>query len=222
MGESISLKEGNKAALTTYGLAHGIIIAWILLGLPLTYIGLTEVAKAEWPKAGVALVVSLFITLLNRQVGSNFKAILVFWRARHPLPGNFAFSELAPQDSRIDLNRLKQAVGGIFPIKPEEQNKAWYRLYQQQKNNPSILNSHKDYLLFRDLTWITTILAVVCPLTMYFTHHGIAAIWYFTSCIVLYGLCRRAAQASAQSFVITVMASAAAEQNLQTGSVLEV
>lgn len=107
---------------------------------------------------------TLIFTLL---VSANIKAILVFWRIKYPLPGSQAFSVHAPSDHRIDLDNLKKHVGD-FPVNERDQNSKWYGLYKLVEFDSSVADSHKNYLLFRDVAAMSIFLAPVAPTVMYF------------------------------------------------------
>lgn len=214
MTTSDDLKEGNKTALTGYVLAHGLATAWVILGLPVTLGGLAEVAKTEWTEAGVTILLSLLVTLLNRTGTRGLKASLIFWRRKNPEPGSRAFSELAAKDPRVDMGRLRQLLGLKWPEDPAEQNSVWYRLYQGQSKAPAVLSTHRDYLLCRDLTWLTVLLAIPCISMLSVTMHFRAAMVYSLCSLFFYLLGVLAARNSADAFVTTVLAQAAANHEL--------
>jgi len=105
--------------------------------------------------------------VLSSLISANVKAIFVFWRINYPLPGSLAFSAHAPADHRIDLERLKKHVGD-FPVNERDQNAKWYCLYKQVDSHPSVVDSHKNYLLFRDVAAMSLILLLVAPAVVYF------------------------------------------------------
>lgn len=105
--------------------------------------------------------------ILSSLISANVKAILVFWRIKYPLPGSRAFSVHAPADHRIDLTTLQKHVGE-FPIGERDQNAKWYGLYKQVDSDPSVADSHKNYLLFRDIAAMSLILVLAVPAVMYF------------------------------------------------------
>jgi hypothetical protein len=78
--------------------------------------------------AGVALVVA---TVLNGLLSADMKARLVFWRWHHALPGHRAFTKFAYADSRVDFATLTKQFPSGVPSDPQDQNRAWYRLYSR-------------------------------------------------------------------------------------------
>lgn len=107
-----------------------------------------------------AVSIPLATIILAGLLNDINKARLVFWRWRHPLPGTRVFSELISTDSRIDLPALKASVGK-FPRAPQEQNSLWYRLYRKHKMTRSVWESHKVYLLTRDMSTIAALAALL-------------------------------------------------------------
>jgi hypothetical protein len=96
---------------------------------------------------GLAVVVT---TVANGLLPSAVKDRLVFLRWRHALPGHRAFSRSAPSDPRIDMARLKRALGNKLPADPEQENRTWYRLYKEVETKPAVRQVHQDFLLMRD------------------------------------------------------------------------
>ncbi|MBP1627357.1 MAG: hypothetical protein H6Q00_1832 [Holophagaceae bacterium] len=210
MGETRNLKEGNKALLAIYLVAHGFALALAILGWPSSIQHVKAIAGAEWGKAAVPILITLVVTFMNRIGKDQVKLALVFWRINNALPGCRAFSEHAHRDLRIDLGSLKKAVGGEFPTDPGEQNRAWYRLYQQVRDSPSIEDAHKEYLLFRDIVWLTIPSAIMCQGFLLYVRHFKIGVVYFLACGAIYLLARMAAILAAKSFVRSVMAAASA------------
>jgi hypothetical protein len=106
--------------------------------------------------------------MLSYLISAEKKAILVFWRLKYPLPGSRAFSQHAPADHRIDLSKLRKHVGE-FPTNERDQNAKWFSLYKLVDSDPSVVDSHKNYLLFRDIAAMSLILVILVPVVMYFS-----------------------------------------------------
>lgn len=84
----------------------------------------------------------------------SWKATLVFWRFKDALPGCRAFSVLAKSDPRINESFIHSQLG-IQLNSPREENAAWYRWYKSVQNQITVQESHKQFLLNRDLTGIS-------------------------------------------------------------------
>lgn len=125
--------------------------------------------------SGVAA--TIFGVAMNEVIRGEFKAGLLFMRWTNPLPGTRAFTELAPGDPRIDLTVLTKRFGKPdLPTTPEEQNKLWYRIMKANEWRPSIAYAHQYYLLMRDLTFVTGILAVATLIVLALTRQA-SGIW---------------------------------------------
>ncbi|CAM8753337.1 RDD family protein [Burkholderia pseudomallei] len=118
-------------------------------------------------RTSLTVLLPIPVLILSSLISADHKAILVFWRFKFPLPGSRAFSVYAPADHRIDLTKLKKNVGA-FPVEPRDQNAKWYGLYKQVDSDPSVADSHKNYLLFRDIAAMSLLLMPVLPVAMYF------------------------------------------------------
>ena len=144
--------------------------------------------------------------ILSSLIPANLKAIVVFWRISYPLPGSRAFSVHAPADHRIDLVKLKKHVGE-FPVDERDQNANWYGLYKQVDYDPSVADSHKNYLLFRDIAAMSLILVPVVPAVTYFNGVDqssilICAAWFLGQYLVV----AFAARSTGVRFVQNVLA----------------
>jgi hypothetical protein len=96
-------------------------------------------------------IAPLLLFLLNGLVPSDVKAILVYWKFKHPLPGSRAFSNLSKNDHRVNREKLEERFGTL-PEDPSNQNRLWYKIYRKNSNIIIVQNSHRSFLLARDLT----------------------------------------------------------------------
>jgi hypothetical protein len=168
-------------------------LAWLVATLVLDVLVLLVIAfhtaiddltptKAAVIRASLSALLPIPALILSSLISSDHKAILVFWRIKHPLPGARAFSVHAPADHRIDLIKLKKNVGE-FPTAERDQNSKWYGLYKQVDSDASVVDSHKNYLLFRDIAAMSLLLVPTLPLILYFsgvdpTRMFISAAWF--------------------------------------------
>lgn len=168
-------------------------LAWLVATLVLDVLVLLVIAfhtaideltptKVAVIRASLTTLLPVPALILSSLISSDHKAILVFWRLQHPLPGARAFSVHAPADPRIDLEKLKKNVGE-FPSAQREQNSKWYGLYKQVDSDPSVVDSHKNYLLFRDIAAMSLLLVPALPLVMHLngvdsTRMSVSAAWF--------------------------------------------
>jgi hypothetical protein len=123
-----------------------------------------------------ASIAPVLVLLLTSILPAELKAVLVFWRVRDVLPGHRAFSVYALKDPRIDVARLRAAVGE-FPVLARDQNSLWYRLFKQVETDPGVAQAHRHFLLFRDLAALSLLLAIIAPLALYALAAGDVAVW---------------------------------------------
>ncbi|WP_137138270.1 hypothetical protein [Pseudomonas asiatica] len=169
-------------------------LAWLVATLVLDILVLLVIVFHKaiedlTPTTAIAIRVSLTALLpiptliLSSLLSADLKAVLVFWRIKNPLPGARAFTVHAPADSRIDLATLRKNIGE-FPTTERDQNAKWYSLYKLVDSDPSVVDSHKNYLLLRDIAAMSLLLALTAPMTMYFV--GIDTTGVKTSAVLLF------------------------------------
>lgn len=192
-------------------------LAWLVATLVLDFLVLLVLAfnttiEALTPdrvaaiRASLAALLPIPVLLLSSLISANLKASLVFWRLKYPLPGSRAFSVHAPADHRIDLENLKGQVGE-FPVDERSQNSTWYRLYKQVESEPSVLDSHKNYLLFRDIAAMSVLLIPIVPIVLYFLRVDTTAIFISgTWFLGQYVIAALAARSTGIRFVQNVLA----------------
>lgn len=151
-------------------------LAWLVATLVLDVLALlvlafhAEVADLTADRlAGIRTALTVLLPvpalILSSLISADLKAVLVFWRLKDPLPGSRAFSIHAPADPRVDLALLAKATGE-FPETAREQNAKWYGLYKLVDSDSSVVDSHKSYLLFRDIAVMSLLLVPVLPLAL--------------------------------------------------------
>jgi hypothetical protein len=176
---SKTLKGRNLAWLVATLVLDVLVLLVIAFHAAIDDLTLTKVVVI---RAGLTALLPIPALILSSLISSDHKAILVFWRIKYPLPGARAFSVHAPKDHRIDLAKLKKNVGE-FPAGEREQNSKWYGLYKQVDSDGSVVDSHKNYLLFRDIAAMSLMLVPTLPLILYFSGVDsarmlVSAVWF--------------------------------------------
>jgi len=163
--------------------------------------------KGVTAKNGViAACIPLLTIVLGGLVADQMKARLVFWRWRNPLPGCRVFTELIPNDTRIDLSALKKKYGEL-PCDPKEQNTLWYRVYKKHSGNVIVTEAHKNFLLTRDMTALAAIFFVVFSVAIRFDFvPWKVEILYLLGLIAQYLIMAISAQNYGKRFVLNVLA----------------
>jgi hypothetical protein len=203
-GRESSLKGRNAAFLWVFIGVNLAIFLSVLVGKELTEID--HFWQRVTSKDGIiAAGVPLLAIILSGVLGDTGKARIVFWRWRNPLPGCRAFTELIATDPRIDVLALKQKVGP-FPRKPHEQNALWYRLYRGRKNELVVSQSHRIYLLTRDLAALAALFVILFSTGLLLGAVNTKTVTLYIAALVLqYFLVASAARNYGTRFVLNVL-----------------
>lgn len=152
-----------------------------------------------------------FVMLVNSLVTTKSKERLVFWEWAHPLPGCRAFSTFVMSDPRIDASGLETRYGP-FPTHPAEQNTLWYRMYTTVRDDPAIVTQRRTYLFARDYAVLLVLMFIVFgPIAFVQIRSPLLCIAYTAFLITQYAIAIRAARVTAERWVTTAMAIAAAK-----------
>jgi len=153
---------------------------------------------------GIAGIVA---TVLNALPSADLKATLVYWRLKHALPGHRAFSIYALKDTRINAPRLLKTFKGTFPSDPAEQNAAWYKLYKTVRDDPSVRDAHRTFLLLRDYTALSAFfLMVFGPWALFIMTDKLGAATYVGLLVGQFLLARQGAHNAGVRMVTNVLA----------------
>jgi hypothetical protein len=167
--------------------------------------------RALSPAAGIlATAVPLGAMVLTGLVPAQAKAVLVFWRWPHPLPGSRVFSKLLRSDERIDPQKLREQIGiKSFPRAPGEQNRLWYRIYKQHENAPAVTDAHRMFLLHRDLATLA-LLFCLASLAIGILVSGQSLDWLAAGCGMAFFFAAISARNAGNRFALSVLAEATA------------
>jgi len=113
--------------------------------------------KLIHPTNFIGLLVIPLCLIMEGIISSDLKHQLVFLRLKNALPGCRAFTEIALQDQRIDMKKMEKILHSHIPHDPKEQNSAWYSIYKKHSDKTIVFESHKLFLLTRDLASLTFI-----------------------------------------------------------------
>lgn len=212
MPESLvrNLKEDVYRVTAPYFVLLGFGLIGVGMGPTIAAQGWSAVTWPQWLISGATGLLMVCVRMVSALPGDHLKAVLVYWRIKNPLPGARAFSQRTLEsDPRISKERLRTRLGGKLPRGAIDQNKAWFQLYQTVKTLPEVLGAHFEYLLFRDLTWLTTLMLVVAVVGLGFNHDRWRDFWVFALLLVVLDLLlMRAGASRGNRFVRTVLAIA--------------
>ncbi len=157
-----TLKKKNRKILVGYIILNIILFSLLSNNFFIDTSSLVEMlSNPVNPSLISALLLFALSIVLEGFISSNMKAVTIFNRFKYPLPGCRIFSEIAKKDLRIDSQKLHLQYNDSLPEKPNEQNSEWYRLFQLYKYDAIIIESHKAFLLTRDLFAISILLFLI-------------------------------------------------------------
>ena len=204
MSTEANLKKQNAPYLWTFFIFNAVVFLGLFFALNFETIMNDFKSMLTFRSSGI-LVAPLILFVLNGILSSNQKAILVFWRIKHPLPGSRAFSFYGSKDTRINMNRLEQLYGTL-PITPDKQNSLWYKIYRKNNLEVSVYQSQKDFLLARDLVSLAFLYIACAGLPMLYTATWPLKLYYLFFLLGEYLVLVRIAQNHGKRFVTNVLA----------------
>lgn len=174
---------------------------------------ISAVTIPAWISAATTVLATCAVAFLGALPSDHLKAVLVFWRWKDPLPGSRAFEKANLRaDPRISIEGLRAHLDGEFPRNGRKQNVVWYQLYRSVQSESAVAQAHYEYLLFRDLTWFTVVLAVIALISLVVNReHWHELLVYTLAASALFALLARAASVRGTRFVRTVLAVVAAQ-----------
>lgn len=200
---SLSLKSINKPLLTLVVVAN-VVVYYVILTFGFDLQNMTSLF-AEYESFVPSALVALIVGILNAQLDHTWKARLVFWKWRNPLPGSRAFSKIMYSDPRIDPEALRTHVDPL-PDRHVDQNRLWFKWYQEYKNEAAVEQVHREYLFTRDWTGLVALFVIsLGPLALWQMDSKTAGIFVLLLALQ-YLLVRRAAKNHGERFVASVLA----------------
>lgn len=201
------LKAQNKLWLAGFAALHLVIFWGLSTKGSVDFSGLRSIADTVLSGKGFIAAGSVFlVTILGGVFPDHFKAVLVFWRWRHPLPGCRAFTVIAKADPRIDFGELERHLGTL-PTDPAQQNRLWYKVYKTHANNPAVTQAHRVYLLTRDITCLSALFLLVLPVSLYLAGATLTLVRnYGLALLVIYMIVAVSSRNYANRFVTNVLA----------------
>jgi hypothetical protein len=203
----VHLKGKNAAYLWSFIGAHFAIFLSLFVSKQMTAQSVDHFWKQITAKGSViAACMPIFGIVLSGILGDQGKARIVFWRWRDPLPGCRVFSKLTSTDPRINADTIKSKHGKL-PRDSKAQNALWYKIYTKHQDNIMVRESHKAYLLTRDLTAISAIFAVVLPIGLLLAPvKSRLIIFYLTALVAEFCILAMVARNYGERFVLNVLA----------------
>jgi len=163
-------------------------------------------------KSFIFFLSPIITIVLNGIIPNSIKEVLVFWKVKNRLPGYRAFSHFAIKDPRVNIESLKDKVGE-FPKESKKQNRVWYSLYQQYRDDEIVWGSHRDFLITRDFTSLSFLFLLVFGPTLLLFNNSNYVFAYLGYLIIQYLSLSLAARNYGNRFVCNVLAKASQVNN---------
>ena len=110
-------------------------------------------------------------------------------------------------DPRVDLARVKRALGNKMPSGPEQENRIWYRWLKQTEMLPAVEQSHRDFLLLRDYAALSALFLIgFGPAAWLIVESPQASLLYTLALFAQFVIVRHAAATVGARLVCTVLA----------------
>lgn len=209
-GKGDYIKSTNRKWLIGYLLLNVVIFAYFSGLIGLTFKDFNELlSKLKSPDGFLPLLGLPLSIVLEGFLSNSFKEVLVFWRVKDRLPGCRAFSHIACNDHRINMNKLNSLFPDGLPEDPREQNQEWYSLYKKYQDERTVFQSHKVFLLTRDLTALTGVLIPISLIAHWIWGTQTKMIIYHLAVLLLlFFFISLSAQNYGKRFVANVLAEA--------------
>lgn len=209
MAKGISLKTQNLPAFTLF-LGWCVALYILFLSSPSASLNnLSSIFSSVTSKESLLVALGpIIILVVSGVLSPDIKAVLVYWRLHHALPGHRAFSLYCKKDARIDYTALEMRIGA-FPTDPSDQNRLWYRLYKENIDKTTVVSSHRSFLLARDLAGTSALAVIILPLSLILvTKNPWNSVGLFIILAIHYLIIVLVAQNHGERFVCNVLAEA--------------
>jgi hypothetical protein len=204
MSTETNLKAKNASMLWAFFLFNAVVFLSVFFASNVDAILHDFKTMLSFRASGI-LIAPLVLFLINGILSSEQKAVLVFWRIKNVLPGSRAFSKHGKSDPRVNMQRLN-TLHGPLPSAANDQNSLWFKLYRSNSSEASVIKSHKDFLLARDMVSITFLYIIFTAIPMLFIGDAPYTYYYLGALLLEYVFIVRVAQNHGKRFVTNVLA----------------
>lgn len=183
----MSLKTQNLPMLIVAALLNLLLLGTLIEGSTLGIDGIKSFFLDWESTSSLATLVSLAVIVATNMMSRSVKDFLVYFKGRQSAPAHRAFSELIDKDDRIDVKRLESNWPEVKDARTGQtnQNSLWYRLFKSIDSSIEIQQSHRTWLLLRDL---------------------VALQWLFTLCMLLIAIFYPPSRAASGQISIALLA----------------
>jgi hypothetical protein len=164
-----SLKSQNNKYIWAFIFLNTLLFFVVFFNYDFTIATIRNIIDDFSIKNGLLIFLSPLVSIVfNGLLTSNQKSIIVFGKIKHPLPSERVFTNLIYSDKRLDIKLLKDKFGD-FPNDPVEQSQLWYKIYKKNQNEIIVLDSHRVFLLTRDLCSLAFIFLILFSIVILFS-----------------------------------------------------
>ena len=142
------LKAQNALPLTAMYVGTFVLVAFVHWGVEEVF----EFSDQMGQQAIIVAAITAFGGVLSNILPNSWKHPLVYWRLRNVLSGHRC-RRICKKDPRLRSSDLERKWPMLFlrDMKESEQNAYWFsEIYQPVRNEPEVLQAHRNFLLFRD------------------------------------------------------------------------
>lgn len=167
---------------------------------------------AEGTIASVVLSLFGFImdSIITTSIKNKLMSLFVF-----PMEGEQVFTRIKEnkiKDNRVSADAIKSHCNEILSNLPKDEkerkkyeNAHWYKMYQNNAENPSIMQTQRDYLACRDM-YIFVFMFIICYIVAsVFLHYLVWSCSFFVALLILLILLFFACRNKMRRFVDTVI-----------------
>lgn len=216
IAEGKSLKKQNAGQIRAAMIGHMLAFVWIaaeparLLNMDEASL-LNQLKSGAAPSAAAVGLIAIASLLLLGMINPNWRDRIIHLRLRDPLPGCRAFTSVGPASSHVNMEQLEKTFGALPKI-GAEQNRLFYKIYRDHREDISVLDAHGRYLAARDIGTITALVMLVLPwLAWLASGNTTRSFAYGVALIAVYGLCAWAAKNYSWRMVQHVLALASSK-----------
>jgi hypothetical protein len=213
MAADKTLKEQNAWLVRAAVIVHMLAFSWVALE-PLRLVTLShEQLVDKIQEAAIPGSISLAVIVLTKMVllglvPPNLRDRLVHLKWNNPLPGARAFSRIGPRSSRVNLAAVDKKYGPL-PDEPTDQDRLFYRIYLEHREEIGVLDAHRSYLATRDIATMNILIFLLAPgFALWMTGDAKRVGLYALGLLAAYLLFAIAAKNYAQRLVQNVLACA--------------
>ena len=197
------------------------IIAQIVLIVIFQNPGVFYFDLANWQETLIRILTStvfssaigVFAFIFDSMFGDSLKRNLLYFGKRSP--GEKVFEDIKDKnfDYRYTKERALEKYRDVYKNMPDSktekkvyENDKWYQIYAQYRNVPMIYNSHRDFLLCRDIYFSTIVINVLYGL-MIVLLKDVTFVWQYFVLEIVFLLCSNiATRQKGEKFVKNVIA----------------